>query len=507
MGLFCLRARYYRPEVGRFVSRDRWPGDSRLPATLQRFVYVANNPLAAPDPTGYCAQGGSACRDLWRDINQEFQDVFWVDSGPPCIYFWEKPWEVDDLQQVQDALGCIASSFVSRERMKAKTAPYGPVGIKKRRFFPFDAKGQYLPLFRSMYFRQEVFDGQPDPTRYDFILWAIAHETGHAIADANRGDLEDFRVSLTGRCIAGGSICLPNVWWLPYNPGWENIVGTKEPGDIPPGHYVPARENAEEDFAESFAFAVFSKSRRRIMDCHREMKALLEAVLILLAVTGCGSNGEPQKLDILQPSPCAPPCWQNITPGKTGMDEALESLRSSPWVNPDWINVISFGSPFSTEIRFGGRIQGTVYITEGVVESISIPTHISPLQRNGVDESLELEDLIRLYGPPLVYLVAVGGSSRMGLILYLHYPQHGWYMEVRFEAPPDSDPVVPSSVHLSQVEYVSPDDYWQVIDWWPECTIPWNGYRESSYYCKVPCMTPEEIRINCPPSPEGFPPP
>jgi RHS repeat-associated protein len=42
--MLFLRARYYQPAVGRFVSRDCWAGRSELPQSLDRWVYVRNQP-------------------------------------------------------------------------------------------------------------------------------------------------------------------------------------------------------------------------------------------------------------------------------------------------------------------------------------------------------------------------------------------------------------------------------------------------------------------------------
>jgi len=51
-GLYYLRARYYDPALGRFLSRD--PAEPLLtaPHELNRYVYVADNPLNAADPSG-----------------------------------------------------------------------------------------------------------------------------------------------------------------------------------------------------------------------------------------------------------------------------------------------------------------------------------------------------------------------------------------------------------------------------------------------------------------------
>jgi RHS repeat-associated protein len=52
VGLLYLRARYYAPGVGRFVSRDPTQGDILHPITLHLYVYVENNPVNLLDPSG-----------------------------------------------------------------------------------------------------------------------------------------------------------------------------------------------------------------------------------------------------------------------------------------------------------------------------------------------------------------------------------------------------------------------------------------------------------------------
>ena len=51
-GLVYLRARQYDPEIGRFVSADPFLGSPSRPQTLNRYVYVVNNPMRFIDPTG-----------------------------------------------------------------------------------------------------------------------------------------------------------------------------------------------------------------------------------------------------------------------------------------------------------------------------------------------------------------------------------------------------------------------------------------------------------------------
>ena len=50
--LLYLRARYYQPETGRFVTKDPWAGNRLSPSTLNRYVYVRSNPVNLGDPSG-----------------------------------------------------------------------------------------------------------------------------------------------------------------------------------------------------------------------------------------------------------------------------------------------------------------------------------------------------------------------------------------------------------------------------------------------------------------------
>ena len=54
IGLYSLRARYYNPNVGRFLTRDTYPFDFENPMELNRYVYVSDNPINSTDPSGLC---------------------------------------------------------------------------------------------------------------------------------------------------------------------------------------------------------------------------------------------------------------------------------------------------------------------------------------------------------------------------------------------------------------------------------------------------------------------
>ncbi|NOH10253.1 MAG: RHS repeat-associated core domain-containing protein [Chloroflexi bacterium] len=56
--LVHLRARYYAPAMGRFMSRDTWAGDHLSPLSLNRWNYVKGNPVNLLDPSGLAPIGG-----------------------------------------------------------------------------------------------------------------------------------------------------------------------------------------------------------------------------------------------------------------------------------------------------------------------------------------------------------------------------------------------------------------------------------------------------------------
>jgi RHS repeat-associated protein len=52
LGLYYLRARYYNPITGRFMSRDPLDGYHFNPKTLHKYLYAGGDPVNAVDPTG-----------------------------------------------------------------------------------------------------------------------------------------------------------------------------------------------------------------------------------------------------------------------------------------------------------------------------------------------------------------------------------------------------------------------------------------------------------------------
>ena len=52
VGFYYLRARYYNPSVGRFLTQDTWPGMKFEPMSLHKYLYCDGNPINRLDPSG-----------------------------------------------------------------------------------------------------------------------------------------------------------------------------------------------------------------------------------------------------------------------------------------------------------------------------------------------------------------------------------------------------------------------------------------------------------------------
>jgi RHS repeat-associated protein len=78
LGLVYLRARYYDPRMGRFLSSDYFPGFTRDTQSTNSYAYAQNNPVIYKDPdgefvmtalaAGAIAYTGYKAVDAWKDF-------------------------------------------------------------------------------------------------------------------------------------------------------------------------------------------------------------------------------------------------------------------------------------------------------------------------------------------------------------------------------------------------------------------------------------------------------
>ncbi len=81
-GLVFLRARYYEPGSGRFLSLDPWDGNDEQPLTLSAYLYALANPINVLDPSGLCGFiGDSPEQQKQCDRRQSTCSLLTMDNG------------------------------------------------------------------------------------------------------------------------------------------------------------------------------------------------------------------------------------------------------------------------------------------------------------------------------------------------------------------------------------------------------------------------------------------
>jgi len=75
--LYFMQARYYAPDIGRFVSVDPVHGTLQDPMSLHRYLYARNNPVQWLDPSGLMSE------DQQRTLNKV------INCFAKCGYWFE----------------------------------------------------------------------------------------------------------------------------------------------------------------------------------------------------------------------------------------------------------------------------------------------------------------------------------------------------------------------------------------------------------------------------------
>ncbi len=90
-GLLFLNARYYDPDLGRFLQPDWW--EVRIPGVgINRYTYSMNDPVNLSDPSGHITiivHGTWGRASDWKEEGSEFyDDVADAFDEKPVIFYW-----------------------------------------------------------------------------------------------------------------------------------------------------------------------------------------------------------------------------------------------------------------------------------------------------------------------------------------------------------------------------------------------------------------------------------
>ncbi len=78
LGLYYLRARYYNPATGRFMSRDPNVGTLTDPKSLHKYLYAGGDPTNRLDPSGRASLIGYA---IGVELPSMVVYGLWIESG------------------------------------------------------------------------------------------------------------------------------------------------------------------------------------------------------------------------------------------------------------------------------------------------------------------------------------------------------------------------------------------------------------------------------------------
>jgi RHS repeat-associated protein len=105
-GNYYLRARYYNPDTGGFLSMDSFDGVPQDPVTLHKYLYANGNPVNMVDPSGYFAFSlgglsmGNTIRGILTTMNR-------VDKGLSILDFVTDPTGAITEKLTNKALGAL----------------------------------------------------------------------------------------------------------------------------------------------------------------------------------------------------------------------------------------------------------------------------------------------------------------------------------------------------------------------------------------------------------------
>ncbi len=91
LGLIYMNARYYLPEVGRFISPDSIVPDPQNPQSFNRYSYGYNNPVKYTDPSGHCAGSPDGIGNS-QDENLCWAGVATIQNLWNHTDYWQQRW-------------------------------------------------------------------------------------------------------------------------------------------------------------------------------------------------------------------------------------------------------------------------------------------------------------------------------------------------------------------------------------------------------------------------------
>jgi hypothetical protein len=128
----------------------------------------------------------------------------------------------------------------------------------------------------------------------------------------------------------------------------------------------------------------------------QELNIKLTEMSAELKITPSGSEGVSWVTSWLTHPTCQPPCWENITPGVTTMDEAVKIVYQIPGVEITWLPTMSGATEGEKSLQWSFGPSGFGWIGTERWQEIVSEIHLG----TAGEQKLLLSEVISAYGNP-----------------------------------------------------------------------------------------------------------
>jgi hypothetical protein len=184
----------------------------------------------------------------------------------------------------------------------------------------------------------------------------------------------------------------------------------------------------------------------------------------------------------LEGDPCAPPCFENITPGHTTVSETLEALRKNPLVFDAQVDTGAVTWYWAGQ----GAVNAALFDTNDPNKVIRNILVVFP-------RSLLFGEVLEAYGEPSHLIVhnSIKPNGQHLNILAIYVPQ-GFALEARIGPLESIDKPLDKELVFDTGYFFKPNEdeiAGAVSSSWTNedirrFLVPWQGFQDYSYYCR-----------------------
>ncbi len=116
-GLYYLRARFYDPSIGRFISEDSYWGEDRNPLSLNLYTYAHNNPIRFIDPSGHAA---TSVDQLIKAIDAQ-KAIWWEEQnkkGSSTVWTAQQTAANNEANRLREQLAALEKGNASAQAVR-----------------------------------------------------------------------------------------------------------------------------------------------------------------------------------------------------------------------------------------------------------------------------------------------------------------------------------------------------------------------------------------------------